>query len=144
MRQLQVIITRPQHAGGPTVAIINADVVDDWCSDWEFNESNSTDAGLLQSCLTLAVTAWALNSVKGRRAMTNSSFDFNIGDLASEIETMEGESCANDPSELLHYIQQQGIHSLSIETADAQEVHYWDYDDKLFDEDEVNESSMLQ
>jgi len=140
-RTINTIVMRPPMQGAPIVAVIEAEVIDDWCKDWD--HPNKPDGQLLQECLTFAVTAWFERSEHGRRAMFNSCYEFQIGDLKDELAAM-GDMDGN-PEELSYYIKRQGILKLDIKVFEEPSGrHYWDYDDELIDQDEVNEQRSVE
>lgn len=139
-RSFRIIISRSPQAGGPTVAIVDATVHDDWCGDWEKNPTNTGDANLLQSCIMLAVQEWFEGTHEGRTSLANSCYDWNIGDLCMELSPNYAHAASEEPRSIERYLRKLGIEDLKIETFDEPDDNsFWDYDDHLFDATEVNE-----
>ena len=76
------------------------------------------------TALTHSLTQWSTQTTEGQRAWTQSSHDFNVGDL-DHVQSI--------PS-LILFLQNVGITKLTIELHPyMQDLHSWEYDTVLID-----------
>lgn len=78
----------------------------------------------LVHCFTEAVTAWVRSTPDGKDAYQESARDYNVGDLANDID---------DPT-LKPYLEAQGLYDVEIEIySDEDFQDNWAYDTHLVD-----------
>ncbi len=100
-----------------TFAVVRAKVSEGWLCD----------ADKFANAVRRAVTLWVQKTKEGKAALESASDDFNIGDLAQEGISRS----------LAKELNKQGIYGMSIETHSQGQGHGWEYDDHLFNEDEL-------
>lgn len=134
-RVVTVVATRPWEPG--THAVVTAELLTEeeasavpghvTCFDAEARASapSLSEGDVLKRLVIKSVTHWIQSSESGRAAWANSSEDFNVGDLSSELGD-EGLGV----SLYLH-----GISSLEIETHSNKSGATWEYDTLLYDGD---------
>jgi hypothetical protein len=133
---IQVVIFR--RGGERTCAVVRALVPKTFGDDWDIP---TTGTNVLMGAIQLGMTQWFHATARGKQGIeSENNFDFNVGDLAVEI----GNDFTGDPSvhfdeaDLCWFLQQQGILGMEIETWQSDDAeHCWDFDDKLYDEMEV-------
>ncbi len=87
--------------------------------------------GHFLAALRAALTAWVNGTDDGQGAWEASSHDFNIGDLAIELEDWNAGPSQDD---LMQCLQAQGIHDLSVRVIDeGSACQDWVYDTVLVD-----------
>lgn len=80
-----------------------------------------------------AVTAWVKNSDEGKKALANAADDYNIGDLALDLDT-KGEILLSDwgPKDIHYWLIQEGLIGINIKIySDMCDWKFWEFDDHL-------------
>lgn len=133
-KRLTVVVPRPWETG--TYAVVTAELMGEdemvaipgrvTCFEAESHAAGAPayEGDVLKNLVSKSVTHWARTTESGRAAWKQSSKDFNVGDLSSEI----GDGDLN-ASLLLH-----GISSLEIETHSNRSRLSWEFDNVLVDE----------
>ena len=77
-----------------------------------------------------AVTAWVQNTPEGRKAYEESDSDYNVGDLANDI----------DDRALAPYLAAQGLRDVEIEVVSDEDFqNNWTFDTHLIDPSRLNQ-----
>jgi hypothetical protein len=74
-----------------------------------------TDPSVVYDLIVDAITEWVDTTEEGFKEWTDSSNDFNVGDLTNLPDDV-----------LLPYLNSRGIDSIEIETASNGAMHYYD------------------
>jgi hypothetical protein len=120
MIDARFIILREDTRDGVTLAIVTSRVPPDSADEIGFRDA-----------LTSALTAWMQETDDGRAAWEASSHDFNVGDLATQVEGVT-------PDSLRLYLEARGIHDLSVSIIDENvPCHAWTYDTVLTDAEHI-------
>jgi len=85
------------------------------CVDVTFVDGTELNANEAYEAIEDACTKWANETPEGRKAWEDSSEDFNIADLATEI-------CPT----LRSYLYKEGISEIEFEQADRSQLNYYD------------------
>ncbi len=135
-KMIQVVV--PRSGDKLSCAVVTARVPQTFGDDCEASQS---DTRLLLGAIQLAVTAWFRQSNRGRQVIeVANNFDFNLGDLAAEIGNhFTGQQQVEcNQADLCWHLQQQDILSMNIDVYQSDDPHHgWEFDDKLYDELEV-------
>jgi hypothetical protein len=134
VRPIQAIV--PRQGGEKTVAVVRALVSPEFGSD---EDRPNGSVMLLQGRIYQAVSDWLRETETGRQYVESTHFHFSVGDLAELIDAEMDAAAEYGPQELESFLRRWNILALHVEIYRSDEAeHTWGFDDKLFDDLEID------
>lgn len=143
-----VVVRRSEGLGGPgghTAAVLTATVDDDFFErhkDYEVVRHVDDPSGgrsfIMLGAIVAAVTKWISSTKRGRYVYFKSNNeDFNVGDLALELDAGFFETASGSRESVEHYLAMAGFQDLKVDAFHDDSLHPVEYDDKLVNEPEL-------
>jgi hypothetical protein len=110
--QVRFVVPRYEDGGITDTAIVTADVL----------EKELQDISIFKNALITTIDEWVELTKSGQKAMQDSNWDFNVGDLALAQEDLELQGLLN----------KNGIYGLTVEITLLNSYTDWHFDTHLF------------